>query len=133
MEKKALILLRGLPGSGKSTLAELLAEKTYPVYSADDFFIDAKGVYNFDRERLKEAHERCQMNTEESMRNGVSKIFVANTFTQEWEMGEYVLLASHYDYQIHFVIVENRHGNSNIHGAPDEAVERMRNRFRVKL
>ena len=134
METKALILVRGLPGSGKSTLAKLLADgDKYPIYSADDYFIDTNGEYNFDHDKLSEAHEMCRTNTEISMKMGFSKIFVANTFTQKWEMGTYAILAEEYGYQLHVIIVENRHGNANIHGVSDEVVERMKNRFDIKL
>lgn len=126
---KQLILFRGLPGSGKSTMAESLCNE---VWSADMFF-EKSGEYIFDPTRLSEAHQWCRAHTEKSMDEGESLIGVANTFTEEWEMEPYFELAKRYGYQVSTLIVENRHGSKNVHGAPDEAVERMRNRFRVKL
>ena len=38
-----------------------------------------------------------------------------------------------YGYQVYSIVVENRHGGVNQHGVPAEAVERMRNRFEIKL
>jgi hypothetical protein len=61
------------------------------------------------------------------------EIAVSNTFTQEWEMQTYVDLANKYGYQVTTLIVENRHGNKNVHNVPDETLDRMRNRFEVKL
>lgn len=62
-----------------------------------------------------------------------SKIFVANTFTQEWEMEEYFKLAEQYGYQVVSLIVENRHGNKNIHSVPDETLFKMKERFQIQL
>jgi hypothetical protein len=58
---------------------------------------------------------------------------VSNTFTQEWEMKPYFDLAKKYGYKVFTVIVENRHGGKNVHNVPDEALEKMRNRFEIKL
>jgi hypothetical protein len=62
-----------------------------------------------------------------------SVIVVSNTFTQEWEMEPYYELAKEYGYKVFSIIVENRHGGVNIHGAPEEKVEQMRERFTIKL
>ena len=61
------------------------------------------------------------------------EIVVSNTFTQEWEMQSYIDLAKKYGYQVTTLIVENRHGNSNVHNVPAETLDRMRQRFEVKL
>lgn len=132
-----LILLRGVPGCGKSTLGDVILLtnqlNNQDVLSADNFFINEKGEYIFDSSKLKEAHNDCQVKCADRMRNQFSKIVVANTFTQEWEMEPYFTMAERYNYRIHTVIVENRHGNKNIHNVPDEKVNQMINRFNVKL
>jgi predicted kinase len=132
-----LILLRGLPGSGKSTLAktilQLRSTDEPEVLSADDFFEDKEGDYNFDPTKLKEAHNYCQFRCSERMRQQKARIVVANTFTQEWEMDEYFKMAERYNYRVHTVIVENRHGNENVHGVPEDKLQQMKNRFQIKL
>ena len=132
-----LILLRGLPGSGKSTLAKIILQLRSTdepeVLSADDFFEDKEGEYNFDSTKLKEAHNYCQFRCSERMRQQKARIVVANTFTQEWEMDEYFKMAERYNYRVHTVIVENRHGNENVHGVPEDKLQQMKNRFNVKL
>jgi predicted kinase len=132
-----LILLRGLPGSGKSTLAKVILqirETDEPeILSADDFFVDKEGTYNFDANRLKEAHNYCQFRCSERMRQRKAKIVVANTFTQEWEMQAYYDMAERYNYRVHTVVVENRHGGENIHGVPEDKLLQMKNRFEIKL
>jgi predicted kinase len=134
---KELILLRGLPGSGKSTLGDVILytifDDTSRVLSADNFFTDDNGNYNFDPTKLKEAHSQCQFLCSEEMRNGCPRIVVANTFTQEWEMEPYYEMAQRYGYRVHSVIVENRHNGVNVHGVPDEKVKIMSDRFSIKL
>jgi predicted kinase len=132
-----LILLRGLPGSGKSTLAKIILQLRSTdepeVLSADDFFEDKEGDYNFDVTKLKEAHNYCQFRCSERMRQQKARIVVANTFTQEWEMDEYFKMAERYNYRVHTVIVENRHGNENVHGVPEDKLQQMKDRFQIKL
>ena len=132
-----LILLRGLPGAGKSTLAKVILqfrETDEPeVLSADDFFVNDNGVYEFDAQKIKEAHQYCQFRCSERMRQQKAKIVVANTFTQEWEMDDYFKMAERYNYRVHTVIVENRHGNENVHGVPEDKLQQMKDRFQIKL
>ena len=132
-----LILLRGLPGSGKSTLASIILQNPSgyepEILSADDFFIDDEGNYNFDGNKLREAHNYCQFRCSERMRQKKSRIVVANTFTQDWEMDIYFDMAQRYNYRVHTVIVENRHGNENVHGVPENKLQEMKERFQIKL
>jgi predicted kinase len=131
-----LILLRGLPGSGKSTIGDIIlftGQNNQDVLSADNFFIDRDGNYIFDATRLKEAHNDCQQKCAERMKMQFSKIVIANTFTQEWEMEKYFEMADRYRYRVHSLIVENRHGSQNIHDVPEDKLEQMKNRFEVKL
>lgn len=132
-----LILLRGLPGSGKTTLAEVvlqLNQGTKPdVISADNYFMDDKGNYNFDASKLKEAHNSCQQICADRMRLEFSKVVVANTFTEEWEMKPYFEMAERYKYRVHTVVVENRHEGKNVHNVPDDKLQQMKNRFQIKL
>lgn len=131
MNKRIVVLFRGLPNSGKSTLSRLLTQVTF---AADDYFIDADGVYRYDPSFAREAHRQCITNTEVAMRHGL-RIGVANTFTRQWEMQPYFDLAAKYGYTIFSVVVENRHENptSNGHDVPIEIVQAMHERFELKL
>jgi predicted kinase len=128
---KQLILLRGIPGAGKSTFAQSL---DCPVFEADQYFIDSEtGEYKFDGSKIKLAHNWCKLRVEHSMEDGLQKIAVSNTFTQEWEMDTYYELAKQYGYRVFSLIVENRHGGVNEHGVPEDKLELMKTRFEVKL
>jgi predicted kinase len=125
---KELFLLRGLPGSGKSTLAKMICSQHV---EADMFFMQ-DGEYKFDATKLREAHTWCQGRTESWMEKRYN-VVVSNTFTQEWEMEAYYALAKKYGYQVHSLVVENRHGGINEHGVPADKLEQMKNRFEIKL
>jgi adenylate kinase family enzyme len=144
---KTLFLIRGCPGAGKSFAANLLSENgKYPVLSADMYFEDDDGNYNWDPEKIKDAHAWCETMVAAWLKNGfnlskldpnikhnLQKIFVANTFTQQWEMQPYFDLAMKYGYDVVTLVVENRHGGKNEHGVPDETIEKMKQRFQIKL
>jgi len=133
-DNKSLILLRGLPGSGKSTLAHVLSENgKYPVLSVDDYFTNANGDYRFEFANNHLAYKSCEERTRQHMEEGVEKIFLDNTFTIEWEMEPYFKLASEYGYRVFVFTVENRHDGKNIHDIPEENIERMREKYRLKL
>ena len=131
---KTLFLLRGLPGAGKSTLAKSIGA----VYFEADMFFMEGNEYKFDATKLKDAHAWCQNQTRIAMKNanagiGDTRIAVANTFTQEWEMKAYYDLAAEYGFTVFSIVVENRHGGVNTHNVPEEAMDRMEGRFELKL
>lgn len=132
---RSLILLRGLPGSGKSTLATLLSEEQkHPVYSIDSYFTDPKtGEYNFKHQENHLAYKKCEENVEEAMKRSVEKIFVDNTFTIDWEIEPYFKMAKDYNYTVFVMTVENYHGKQNIHSIPEEQIQKMAEKYKVKL
>jgi hypothetical protein len=131
-----LLLVRGLPGKGKSTFGELLGFMgggSIRHLEADQFFC-ISGQYRFDPTRLHHAHQWCQDETEFSMTQRVPMIVVTNTFTRNWEMKPYIELAKKYFYRYTVVTVESGHSPSglagrNIHGVPQEAIEKMAARW----
>ena len=140
MIEKVLYIVRGLPGSGKSTFAKKLVGSDFLVCEADKYFINKEtGEYNFDVTKLKDAHKYCYDLVETYMKDSLvndqfyREIAVSNTFTQEWEMKPYFELAEKYGYKIFCIIVENRHGGTNLHDVPEDKLKIMRNRFEFKL
>lgn len=140
MRKKivgSLVLLRGLPGSGKSTFGKVILpwpeSDEFRVISADDYFINENGEYIFDPTKLSEAHNSALKRCEVKMQLKISTVVVANTFVTEDELIPYFDLANQYNYIIYSVIVENRHGNKNIHGVNNETLTKMKNNFSISL
>ncbi len=129
MEKKILIILRGLPGAGKTSLAYRIGEF---VCTADDYHMK-DGVYCWTPENAHLAHIKCQEKVEWGMIEKISKIVVANTTTTLKELRPYYDLAQKYDYVVYSVIVENRHDGVNEHNVPEETLKKMRERFDIKL
>ena len=131
-----LILLRGVSGAGKSTVAGLFIDAT--IISTDDFFMK-DGKYQFDANSLVENHMKCTVKAEQAM-NAASSVadakhtlVVHNTFTKQWEMTPYLILAEKYGYTVHTIIVENRHESKSIHDVPQASVDAQRDRFEVVL
>lgn len=122
---KELYIIRGLPGSGKSTFAQKIADAWY---EADQYFLDRHGAYQFDRTKLKEAHEWCQTQVNHAMSVGFGSIAVSNTFTRRWEIAPYVDLAFKYDYTVTEVTMTGPL-RRNEHDVSDEIVEQMRARW----
>lgn len=133
--KNALILLRGLPGSGKTTLAKVLSENnTYPIFSVDDFFtnkVTGEYLFNFKNNHL--AYKQCEELTKEAIQQNSTKIFVHNTFTMEWELEPYFKLAAEFNYELFVLTVENYHGKKNTHGVSEEQLQKMADKYKVKL
>lgn len=125
---KTLYIIRGLPGSGKSSLARSLCGQNF--HEADQYFMDG-GVYKFDPTKLKEAHTWCLDQVRKSLEFGLQRVGVSNTFTQAWEMAPYRALAQEFGYSVFVVACENNFGN--VHGVPEEAIERMAKRWEPAL
>ena len=124
MITKILYIIRGLPGAGKSTLAKKLA----PIYySADDYFINPITLeYEFDKDKLKEAHEWCYDKVHKYVRHGFN-VAVANTFTRTCEYERYLKLAKQYKYEP--VVITIASNFKSIHNVPDNTINAMRDRF----
>ena len=138
---KVLYIVRGLSGSGKSSIARELVDEIWDAekrsfvkdfYSADDYFTDYYGNYNFDPNKLKEAHEQCQENVELAMqRDCVRKIAVANTFSQAWEAEPYFKLAEKHGFNPFVLECQNDFGN--IHDVPQKSIDIMKERWEDRL
>ena len=119
-----LVLIRGLPGSGKSTLAKSMTCHTH--IEADMYFVHPHEGYVFDPYKLRAAHGWCQSETRKMLESG-RKVVVSNTFTQKWEMQPYIDMAASLNIQVR--VIEATGKFKNVHGVPDEAINRMRMRW----
>lgn len=128
-----LIILRGLPGSGKSTFAGILSGGDGRIVCcADDFFM-VDGEYKFDINLIGSAHKSCEKKCRLLMMHNEPRIIVANTGTTEKEINTYINMAEEYGYRVFSVVVENRHEGISVHGVPEETLQRMKDRFTIKL
>lgn len=114
-----LLIIRGLPGSGKSTLAASLGRAHF---EADMFMVDEKGDYNFQPEKLTEAHSWCLEQCRLALIAG-NNVVVSNTFTRRWEVMPYINLG----YPFSVVVCEGRYGS--IHGVPADKIAEMAQRW----
>jgi predicted kinase len=121
----SLTLIRGVSGSGKSTLARRLASFNNNArwFETDMYFVGTiDGRYNFDREKLTEAHEWCFNNAKIHFNAGFD-VIVSNTFTRKWEMAKYLTLTGN----AQVIICQGRFQNT--HGVPPDAVVKQLARF----
>jgi hypothetical protein len=127
-----LYIIRGLPGSGKSTMAREIISKNPETkhFEADMFFHDKSGKYVFDPSKLKQAHQWCQLKTADALANGYDTI-VSNTFTQKWEVQSYLDMAKQYGAEVEIITAKGNY--KNIHGVPDDAIERMKARWEEQI
>tara|TARA_R110002072_G_scaffold302550_1_gene486273 strand:+ start:3047 stop:3445 length:399 start_codon:yes stop_codon:yes gene_type:complete len=122
IEHPKLILIRGLPGSGKSTLAKTLFPE-HILIEADQFFMRS-GAYQFDFDKIKEAHAYCQKRTLKAFKSGLN-VVVANAFIEKWEMEPYLSM----NYPTQIIIAS---GNfQNTHNVSDEDIVLMREMFEI--
>lgn len=126
---KILLLVRGASGSGKSTFVEDLVVADDVGWCEADWYFGHYDNYKFDPAKLKNAHAWCQRQIKEQMVCGTEKVVVSNTFTTEREMKPYLNLAEKYGYTVFTVIVENRHGNKDVHNVPEETRQKQAERL----
>jgi adenylate kinase family enzyme len=130
-----LHIVRGLPGSGKSTFAKKLsAQLGCRHFEADMFFTDEQGNYNFDREKLGDAHEWCRDSVVEQIKQG-KDVVVSNTFTTSREIMAYLrdqqpfLDVVWFDPTNQVIVYEMTGEYGSVHDVPVEALQRMKNRW----
>ncbi|KAH8862055.1 2',3'-cyclic-nucleotide 3'-phosphodiesterase [Schistosoma japonicum] len=108
VKSRFMFILRGPPGSGKSFLSGCIKTR-FPmakICSADDFwYLESNGFeYQFDINRLNEAHEWCHNSAYNAACFGHSPIVIDNTNTRSWETRYYTDLARRFHYFVIMVI-----------------------------
>jgi len=143
---KQVVILSGLPGSGKSTYTAKLKSlalsnrQDYVVCSADHFFEDEEGNYNFDPSKIGEAHGACYRKFIEAVqttRTYGALIVVDNTNLSSWEISPYMAGANAYSFDVKVVKVRcdpELAFKRQTHGVPRKSFDNMvRNQERMWL
>ena len=123
---KKLVMIIGIPGAGKSTLANKIKSEDPEfadanIWEADMFFMK-NGEYKFNPNILGAAHWWCQAKVESDMKDGLN-VIVSNTNLTPRERRPYIKLAKKYGYEVE--VKECNGGFKNIHGVPEETLEKM--------
>ena len=126
-----VIIMRGIPGCGKTTYIKKNFPKAF-ICSADDYFTDEDGNYNYRKEEAGEAHAQSQTRFAAALEVGVPLVIVDNTNTRMWEMEHYIYLAEECGYKLEFIrfdVPTNDAHERNIHKVPLSEVERLADLF----
>lgn len=130
----SIVLLRGVQGAGKTTLAHLIAGNSATLMlAADDHFYQPDGSYLFDPSQLHHAHTKCLNAAIQGMVDRVPLIVVHNTFSRSKELVPYMAAAEEHGYRSITLVVENRHGNVDLHGVPQEVREEFAKRIKSNI
>jgi hypothetical protein len=150
-----VVIFRGVSGIGKSSVIKAMTTKgdieligtmvhlfdeidaisqkaeNLPVVvcSADLFFVDTDGNYNFNADRLGDAHNWCMRNFIDATQSEIEKlVIVDNTNCSTAEVSPYVAIASAYEHATKIIAML---GNPyecavrNVHKAPHSVIARQ--------
>lgn len=135
MYEKNLIILRGCSGCGKNFTADFL-KNLYPetsICSADDYFVEKYGFYNFVGSEIGAAHEFCRKKFLDSLEKGVKVVVIANTNATEKQFEFYEKVGREKNYNVIFWVIENRISSQNIHNVPEISLETQEKNIRASL
>lgn len=129
MENNTVIILRSVSGAGKNFFSDFI-KFLYPetvICSADDYFTDEKGNYNFNPAELGAAHGQCRNKFEQALIDNNKIVIVCNTNVNYKHFGFYLQKAGEYKYKVISLVIERRHDGWNTHNVPPETLERQKN------
>lgn len=127
--------MRGISGSGKSTRAKQIAQERggAVICSADNYFLDEDGNYNFDVRKLSAAHNDCRLKFEKAVQWGEPTVIIDNTNTRKSEYKHYIQYASAQGYDIQIVKIDppsiKECADRNVHGVPEDVIKKQLKRF----
>lgn len=128
--EKTFYIVRGCSGSGKTTFAKTLSESLPNTYwcETDKLLYNDDGVYDWNRDRLCWAHHETARMLEAAFEFGYENIILSDTSAKAKFFKGYLEQAQIHGYRIVSLIVENRHGNTSLHGVDDKTLELQRQR-----
>lgn len=127
--KKQVYIMMGIPGSGKSSWIRENIPVNAVICSADHFFEDSDGNYNWVENRLYAAHKTCFSKYVQSLDNpSFDNIVVDNTNTKFSFMRDYVVEANKRGIGVNIVAVLAKPEvavSRNVHGVPHHVIRKM--------
>ena len=133
-----IIIIRGIPGSGKSYFAKRVEEKLgsniLDIVSADHYWYDSDGNYNFDGSKLWLAHKKCQDKFLKSLQKQTPFIIVDNTNIQLQNFHFYLKHAQQHNQtvmlcHVQYNISPNHCAIVNQHNVPIASIVKMNNNY----
>jgi 2',3'-cyclic-nucleotide 3'-phosphodiesterase/NEDD4-binding protein 2 len=136
--ENTLILIRHVSGAGSSTLANSIKEicdigRVRCVVAAADQYFEKDGEYKWNPAELFQAHSECQKKVANAMFFKVPVVIVTNTFTSQKDMDAYIQFAEEYHYRLVSFVLENRHGNKDIHNVPEKTLQIQETKIKNSL
>lgn len=131
-----VVIMRGISGAGKSTWAKENCGADAVICSADSFFVDADGVYQFDFTQLSDAHDACFDKYCEALDAGEYCVVVDNTNTTRAEITPYLMYARRRGYRVRIIHIDTPvdvAAARNVHGVPADGVAAQAARFEKML
>lgn len=135
---KNIIIMCGIPGGGKSTwIRNNVPTLNTVVCSADHFFEDANGNYNWQPDLLYPAHKTCYRKFMAALKDEtVENIVVDNTNVKRASMRDYVEAANIHNIPVKIVALladPDLAASRNVHNVPLETVRKMDAQLRNTL
>lgn len=136
-----VVIMSGVPGAGKSTWIEDNRHGIDLVCSADSFFIQPDGKYEYNSRQINEAHGHSLRTFIDAVqnRNSIKEtvIVVDNTNTTSEEIAPYYAVARAYGAEI--VLLTFMGGDPkemaerNVYGVPETTIRRMQERLNNRV
>lgn len=126
---KNIYMMMGIPGGGKSTWIRNNVPSNAVICSADHFFEDANGNYNWCADLLPVAHSVCFRKYMRALNDkNTTNIVVDNTNTKHQYLKNYIVEANKLGFPVTIVAIDADPmvaAARNVHGVPQETVQRM--------
>ncbi|QGZ16112.1 DNA ligase [Vibrio phage vB_VchM_Kuja] len=106
----------------------------FGIVAADDYFTDSEGNYQYDPKKTVLAHAWCQERCLALLQNPhLSGVVVHNTSTRESDVRVYQEYAERHGHMFISLVLENRHGNTDVHNVPEEVLVRQEEQLRNSM